>query len=393
MPAAVETAGLGLQPLPVGGMSSLHFKDQTLRQITRVSVGGTRIRVVLSNSLGTAPLRIAAAQVTLRDTGASIVAGSSRVLTFGGIPQPVVPAGALMISDPVDLAVKDFGDLAIDLHLPDDTSTWKSPVTVHPASWQVNYVSSPGNHVGSRRFPVVATTAYRRSDGLASASSFFLARIEVVAAPPTGVLVAFGDSITDGTQSGLDANRRWPDLLATRLHAAGIRLSVVNGGIGGGRVLEDCVGPNALARFDRDVLAQPGVTHVTILEGVNDIGVGGAKPSPTVADLIAGHRQLIDRAHARGLRVYGGTVLPFEGAAYWTPEGEAKRQALNDWIRKSGAYDAVMDFDRLVPDSTRPARMQAEFDSGDHLHPAPAGYKVMAHSIDLNLFRAGVLAK
>jgi lysophospholipase L1-like esterase len=393
VPAAVEAAGLGSQPLPLGGTSPLHFTDQTLRQIARVSVGGARVRVVLSNSLGTAPLRIGAAQVALRETGADIVAGSARVLTFGGVPQPVVPAGGLMVSDPVDLAVKDSGDLVIDLHLPDDTSTWKSPVTVHPASWQVNYVSVPGNHVGATRFPVAATTAYRRGDGLASASSFFLARIEVAVAPPTGVLVAFGDSITDGTQSGLDANRRWPDLLAARLGAAGIRMSVVNGGIGGGRVLEDGVGPNALARFDRDVLAQPGVTHVTVLEGINDIGVGGAKSSPTVADLIAGHRQLIDRAHARGLRVYGGTILPFEGAAYWTPEGEAKRQSLNDWVRGSGAYDAVLDFDRLMRDPARPTRMLAEFDSGDHLHPAPAGYRAMADSIDLDLFRGGVPTK
>ena len=393
VPAAVDAVGIGTQPLPVGGMSPLHFKDQTLRQITRVSVGGTRLRVVLSNSLGTVPLRIGAAQVALRDTGPGIVVGSNRVLTFGGIAQPVVPAGALMISDPVDLAVKDFGDLAIDLHLPDDTSIWKSPVTVHPASWQVNYVSSQGNYVGATRIPVTATTAYRRSDGLASASSFFLARVEVVTARPTGVLVAFGDSITDGTQSGMDVNRRWPDLLAIRLHGADIRLSVVNGGIGGGRVLEDGVGPNALARFDRDVLAQPGVTHVTILEGVNDIRAGGNKPSPSVADLIAGHRQLIDRAHARGLRVFGGTVLPFEGDSNWTPEGEAKRQALNDWIRQSGAYDAVLDFDHSVRDPSRPTRMQAKFDSGDHLHPAPAGYRVMADSINLNLFREGVLAK
>jgi len=393
VPAAVEAAGLGSQPLPVGGMSQLHFKDQTLRQIARVSVGGARVRIVLSNSLGTTPLRIGAAQVALRDTGAGIIAGSARVLTFGGLPQPVVPAGALMVSDPVDLAVKDSGDLVIDLHLPDDTSTWKSPVTVHPASWQVNYVSTAGNHVGATRFPVAATTAYRRGDGLASASSFFLARVEVAVAQSTGVLVAFGDSITDGTQSGLDANRRWPDLLAARLQAAGIRLSVVNGGIGGGRVLADGVGPNALARFDRDVLSQPGVTHVTVLEGVNDIGVGGANASPTVAELIAGHRQLIDRARARGLRVYGGTIVPFEGAAYWTPEGEAKRQALNDWMRASGAYDAVLDFDRLMRDPARPTRMRAEFDSGDHLHPAPAGYRAMADSIDLDLFRGGVPTK
>jgi lysophospholipase L1-like esterase len=188
--------------------------------------------------------------------------------------------------------------------------------------------------------------------------------------------------------------RRWPDLLAARLDAAGIRLSVVNGGIGGGRVLEDGVGPNALARFDRDVLAQPGVTHVTVLEGINDIGVGGAKSSPTVADLIAGHRQLIDRAHARGLRVYGGTILPFEGAAYWTPEGEVKRQALNDWMRVAVApHDADRWTSIARRDPARPTRMRAEFDSGDHLHPAPAGYRAMADSIDLDLFRAGVPTK
>ena len=387
VPAAVDAVGLGAQPLPVAGMSPLHFKDQTLRQIAHVSVGGARVRVVLSNTLGTAPLRIGAAQVALRDTGAGIVTGSARVLTFGGVSQPVVPPGAVMVSDPVDVAVKDFGDLVIDMYLPGDTSAANSPVTIHPASWQVNYMSAPGNYVGAARFPVAATTAYRRGDGLASASSFFLARVEVAVPRPTGVLVAFGDSITDGTQSGLDANRRWPDLLAARLAAAGLRLSVVNGGIGGGRVLEDGVGPNALARFDRDVLAQPGATHVTVLEGVNDIGVGGAKPSPTVADLIAGHRQLVDRARAGGLRIYGGTVLPFEGAAYWTPEGEAKRQALNNWIRSSGTYDAVMDFDSVMRDPNRPTRLRAEFDSGDHLHPSPAGYQAMADSIDVNLFR------
>jgi lysophospholipase L1-like esterase len=316
------------------------------------------------------------------------VAGSARALTFGGLARPVIPAGAILASDPVDLAVPDFGDLVVDLFLPDDTAAWKSPLTVHPASWQVNYVSAPGNHAGAATFPVATTTAYRRADGLPAASSFFLSRIEVVAPPATGVLVAFGDSISDGTQSGLDANRRWPDLLAGRLAAAGIRLSVVNGAIGGGRVLEDGVGPNALARFDRDVLAQPGVAYVTVMEGINDIGAAGSKPSPSVEDLIAGHRQLIDRAHARGLRIYGATLTPFEGAAYWTPEGEAKRQALNAWIRTSGAYDAVLDFAAVVQDPANPTKSQAAFDSGDHLHPSPAGYAAMAASIDLGLFRA-----
>ena len=386
IPSAVREAAAS-QQLEIGGMSRLHFKDQTLRQIAHVSIGGSRVRVVLANSLGTLPLRIGAAQVALRDKGASIVDGSSRALNFGGIAQPVIPAGALLASDPVDLKVQDFGDLVVDLYLPEDTAAWKSPLTVHPASWQVNYVSTPGNHAGATTFPVASTTAYRRGDGLPSASSFFLSRIEVVAPQATGVLVAFGDSITDGTQSGIDQNRRWPDILASRLAAAGIRLSVVNGGIGGGRVLDDGVGPNALARFDRDVLAQPGVTHVTVLEGVNDIGVAGAKPSPSAADLISGHRQLIDRAHTRGLRIYGATLTPFEGAAYWTPEGEAKRQALNTWIQTSGAYDAVLDFAAVVQDPAHPSKTRAEYDSGDHLHLSPAGYAAMANSVDLQLFR------
>ena len=386
VPPAVREAAPG-QQLVVGGASPQHFKDQTLRQIAHVSLGGSRVRVVLANTFGTVPLRIGAAQVALRDKGAAIVPGSNRILTFGGIARPVVPAGVLLVSDPVDLAVPDFADVVVDLYLPEDTAALKSPLTIHPASWQTNYVSTPGNYAGAVTLPVAATTAYRRSDGLASASSFFLARIEVVAPAATGVVVAFGDSITDGTQSGMDLNRRWPDVLASRLFAAGTRLSVLNGGIGGNRVLEDGVGPNALARFDRDVLAQPGVTHVTVLEGVNDMGVAGTQPSPSAADLIAAHRQLIDRAHARGLRIYGATLTPFEGAAYWTPEGESKRQALNDWIRTSGAYDAVLDFAAVVQDPAHPTKTRSEYDAGDHLHLSAAGYAAMATSIDLELFR------
>lgn len=386
VPEAVREAAPS-QQLEVAGGSRLHVNDQTLRQIARVSAGGNRVRVVLTNTFGTVPLRIGAAQVALRDRGSSIVAGTNRVLTFGGLAQPAIPPGALMVSDPVDMAVPDFADVVVDIYLPDDTAAARSPVTYHPASWQTNYVSARGNHAGAVSFPVATTTAYRRSDGLPSASSFFLSRVEVVASQPTGVLVAFGDSITDGTQSGLDRNRRWPDLLAARLAAAGIRMSVINGGIGGGRVLEDGVGPNGLARFDRDVLAQAGATHVTVMLGINDIGNGGARPNPSVPDLIAGHRQFIERARARGLRVYGATLTPFEGAAYWTPEGEAKRQALNEWIRTSGAYDAVLDFAAATADPARPTRMRPEHDSGDHLHPGPAGYTAMADSIDIELFR------
>ncbi|MFT8247192.1 SGNH/GDSL hydrolase family protein [Roseomonas sp. BN140053] len=386
VPEAVREAAPS-QQLEVAGGSRLHFHDQTLRQIARVSTGGNRVRVVLTNTFGTMPLRVGAAQVALRDKGPSIVAGSNRVLTFGGLTQPAIPPGALMVSDPVDLAVPDSGDVVIDLYLPDDTAASRSPVTYHPASWQTNYVSIPGNHAGVVSLPVATTTAYRRGDGLPSASSFFLSRVEVVTTQPTRVLVAFGDSITDGTQSGLDQNRRWPNLLSARLTAAGIPMSVINGGIGGGRVLEDGVGPNGLARFDRDVLAQAGAASVTIMLGINDIGNGGARPDPSVAQLIAGHRQFIERARARGLRVFGATLTPFEGAAYWTPEGEAKRQALNEWIRTSGTYDAVLDFAAATQDPARPTRMRTEYDSGDHLHPSPAGYTAMANSIDVELFR------
>ena len=297
VPASVGEATPG-QELDVGGGSSLHFKDQTLRQVARVSVGGARVRVVLANTFGTQPLRIGAAQVALRDKGAAITAGSNRVLTFGGITQPLVPAGALLVSDPVDLAVPDFADLVVDIYLPDDTAAGKSPVTFHPASWQVNYVSEARqpcrrSHVSGGRHNGLPPQR-RATIGLLVLPG----RVEVEAPQVAGLLVAFGDSITDGTQSGIDQNLRWPDLLAGRLAAAGIRMSVVNGGIGGGRVLEDGVGPNALARFDRDVLAQPGVTHVTVLEGVNDIGVGGAKPSPSVAELIS-WPQAAHRARSR----------------------------------------------------------------------------------------------
>ena len=388
IPQAVKDVTPG-QDLPIGGMSPLQIKGQTLRQIAHVSLGGPRVRVVLSNSLGTLPLRIGAAHLALRDGRASIVPSSDHVLTFGGLPLATIPPGAVLVSDPVDLRVPDAGDLAVDIFFPDDMSAWKSPTSLHPAAWQTNYVSEPGDHAGAHPFPVAGTTAYRRADGLASASSFFLSRVEVVRPDAAGVLVAFGDSITDGTQSGMDRNQRWPDQLSARLAAAGTRMAVVNAGIGGGRVLEDGVGPNALARFDRDVLAQPGVTHVTVLEGVNDIGVGGATASPTVAELIAGHRQMIDRAHARGLHIYGATLTPFEGAAYWTPEGETKRQALNDWIRSGGAYDGVLDFAAVVQDPERPTRSRPEFDCGDHLHPSPAGYAAMANSIDLSLFKVG----
>jgi len=389
-PLVIPPAVLAVAPhqeLTVGGQSPLHFNNQTLRQIAHITLGGSRFRVVLSNTFGTVPLTVGAAQVALRDKDAAIVPESNRVLTFGGVPRTTVPAGAILLSDPVDLVAPDFADLAIDLYLPDDTAAMKSPITTHPASWQTNYVSPPGNHVGSVTMPVQMTTAYRRLDGLPTATWFFLARIEVMAPQQAGVVVTIGDSITDGTASTIDANNRWPDAFARRLVNAGLRMAVLNAGIGGNRVLNDGVGPSALARFDRDVIAQTGVTHVIVLEGINDIGQGRQNASPSAADLIGAHRQMIERAHSRGLRIYGATLTPFEGANNWTPEGEAKRQALNEWIRTSKAYDAVFDFDAAVRDPNHPTTILVQYDPGDHLHLNAAGYQAMANTIDLMLFQ------
>jgi lysophospholipase L1-like esterase len=375
------------QQLAVGSQSPLHIDNQTLREVVHLTLGGSRFRVVLTNSFGTAPLTIGAAQVALRDNDASIRPGSNRPLTFGGVARVEIPAGSILVSDPVDLAAPDFADLAIDLYLPGNTAATASPLTIHPASWQTNYVSPRGNHVGTVTMPVETTTAYRRSDGLVTASWFFLARVEVLASPEAGVVVAVGDSITDGTASTIDTNNRWPDHLARRLAAAGMRMAVLNAGIGGNRVLAEGNGPSALSRFDRDVIAQPGVTHAIVLEGINDIGQARQQPSPSAEDLIAAHRQLIERAHARRITIYGATLTPFEGAGYWTEEGEAKRQALNDWIRTGRAYDGVFDFDAAVRNPDRTGTLQARYDSGDHLHLNAAGYQAVAGAIDLAVFR------
>jgi lysophospholipase L1-like esterase len=220
---------------------------------------------------------------------------------------------------------------------------------------------------------------------LVSATSFFLERVEVLTEGPVVGLVTLGDSITDGTASGIDKNLRWPDVLARRLAKAGIRVALMNVGIGGNRIL-DGGSPSALSRLDRDVLSQPGVTHVIFLEGINDIGGARENPSPSAADLIAAHQQIVDRVHARGLKIFGGTLTPFDGANYFTAQGEAKRQALNNWIRTSKAYDGVIDFDAATRDPNNPSKARPPFDPGDHLHMTPAGYEAMGSAVDLSLF-------
>ena len=375
---------LVVTPPPGGGAPAAPLpavNNQTLRQIVRTSVGGSRLRVVLSNVFGTAPLEIGAAHVALREKDASIAAQSGRRLTFSTKSSFTVPAGAVVVSDPVEITVAPLADLAIDVFLPGALGAAGVPLTMHAGAWQTNYISTAGNHAGKPAFPVDVTTP----------SWFLIARVEVVAEQQTPVVVTVGDSITDGSRSTPDTNNRWPDQLARRLAARrGPAVAVLNAGIGGNRLLSEGAaqaGVNLLARFDRDVLLQPGVTHVVVMEGINDIR---NPPEPSAEELIAAHRQVIARARARGLRVYGATLTPFEGEAAWTPEREAKRQAVNQWIRTSRAYDAVIDFDAVVRDPQQPTKFLPQFDSGDHLHPGDAGYRAMGDAVDLALFgRAG----
>ena len=360
-----------------GGLPPVTISNQTVRQIVRVSVGGDRVRVVLSNAFGTAPIEIGAAHVALRDHDALVKTSSVKPLTFGGSTTGRIVPGATIVSDAVSLTVPAVSDLVVDLFLPGELGTGPSPVTTHNGASQTNYLSAAGNHSGEAAMTVERTAG----------AWFLLARVEVASDQGSGAVVTFGDSITDGARSTSDLNSRWPDHLARRLAARkGKPIGVLNAGISGNQVLGDGAGVSALARFDRDVLMQTGVTHVIIMEGINDIGLARANPAPSADDLIAGHKQLIARAHARGLKVYGATLTPFEGAAYWTAEGETKRQALNQWIRTSGAYDAVIDFDQVTRDPAAPTKFLPAYDSGDHLHPGDAGYKAMGEAVDLKLF-------
>jgi lysophospholipase L1-like esterase len=366
------------------------FWNQTIRQVARVSIGGTRIRVVLSNEYGDRPVTIGAAHAAVSDGGAKIAAGSDRVLTFGGLKTVVIPPGAPVVSDPVDLSLAPLASVAVSLYLPDATplTTW------HNDARQTAFLVS-GDKTGEIEI---------KPDDRPVAHAL-LTEILVEAPATARAIVAFGDSITDGDCSTIDANRRWPDVLAERLvKAGGSPVAVLNQGISGAKVLADRMGSNALARFDRDVLSQPHVDTVIVMIGINDIGWPGAKllsphdPPASVERIIAGYRQLIDRAHLRGIKIIGATLTPFEDAFkgafdplgdYYSLEKEKARQAVNKWIREGRGFDAVIDFDALVRDPKRTARLQSAFACADHLHPSDAGYKAMAESIDLKLLGAG----
>ena len=345
--------------------------DQTLRLIIRTSIGGDSVRIRVSNEYGDRALVIDAAHIAVRATGSSIDASTDRVLTFAGAPALRLRPGGIAFSDPVPLAVPALRDLAISIHVADSARL----STRHALALQTNYVKR-GNVVGAREF-ASDTSVYVWP---------FLVGVDVTNSAANGVIATIGNSITDGALSTRDANARWPNILAERLLASGEPVkAVVNAGISGGRVLTLGSGPSALARFDRDVLMTPGLTHVILLEGINDIG-RSAVDGVTADDIIAGYRQLIARTHDRGVAIIGATLTPAGPRTPYTPALEAKRAAVNAFIR-SGAFDAVIDFDAVTRDPANPLQFLPAYDSGDHLHPGDAGYRAMGNAIDLTLFR------
>ena len=365
---------------PMAGTWADEFQNQTVRMIVHVSLGGKRIRVQLSNAFGTHSLTIGSAHVAINQKGDAIEPSSDRTLTFGGLPSVTIPPGALEVSDPVNLEVARSTNLAVSIYVPEKTE----PATYHQLALHTTYISGPGDFTGVEHMQAQWTTS----------SYYWLSAVDVDADGRSSGIVTLGDSITDGFASTIDGNQQWPSQLAARLQSdpATADLAVANEGIGGNRILHDVIGPNALERLDRDVIARGGVKYMIVLESINDLGwphQPGAHESQevTAQELIAGLQQIIRRAHAHGIKVFGGTLTPYQGAQYYSDEGETKREMVNRWIRTSGAFDGVIDFAAAVRDPSNPRRFLSRYDSGDHLHPNDAGYKAMADTVNLSLFR------
>lgn len=377
-------------PLPFPGLPpSPVFENQTIRMVVRPTIGGQRLRIRFSNANGSSTLEIGAAHVALVDHGSAILPATDHALSFGGHSSVKVPIGASMLTDPVDMRVPPLSEVSISIYLPQRVAA----STTHFWAQHETYISGPGDYSGNREI----------SKADIKLSWFWLADMEIWTADRTGAVVTLGDSITDGVGAKQGDYDDWPDLLAKRLkmNRAVPRVAVLNEGIGGNRILHDGAGINALARFDRDVLAQPGVTDLIVMEGINDIGWPHMKPRAdndgtqlkdgpfasegvSAADLIAGMRQIIDRAHEHNIRVFGATLTPYKGADYFSADGEAVRREVNEWIRAGGAFDGVFDFDAAVRDPSDPERFLPRLQSGDWLHPSEAGYSAMAEAIDLS---------
>ncbi|MGW6600708.1 SGNH/GDSL hydrolase family protein [Streptomyces sp. NPDC055036] len=348
---------------------------RTHRVVVHTSAGGSALWIRLSNAFGEQPVTFGRAYVGVRASGAAVVPGSNRALSFGGAASVTVPPGGSVYSDPLPGTVRPQSDLAISVYVQDAAGT----ATGHRMGLQTSYIAPGGDHAAEdTATPFTQQTGFR----------YYLDAVVVDAPRGTGAVVALGDSITDGAISTSDANRRWPDFLAGRLQSDR-RTSlkgVANEGISGNKVLSDGAGESALKRLDRDVLSQRGLRTVILLEGVNDIK---ATPAPTAAQVIAGYREIIARTHAAGACVVGATVMPYEGWREWNAGGEAVRQEVNTFIRESGAFDGVVDFDAAVKDPAAPTKILPAYDSGDHLHPNDAGMKVMSDTVDVRGLRCG----
>ena len=376
------------QPQTEAETRAAHFEfaNQTLREIVHISLGGKTVRLRVSNVFGKENLTLAGVHVAVAGKESAIEPGTDQGLTFNGRASVTIPANAVVFSDPLAFEAKADSNLAITLFVPGSALG----AGIHYSAEQTSYIGA-GDQLAADKIANPQTIE----------SWLFLAGLDVQAPAKAAAIVTFGDSITDGARSTLNANHRWPNYLATRLldRKGHNRMAVVDAGIGGNRILHDAQGAirfgvNALARFDRDVLSEPGVKYVVLMEGINDLGHAGtsAPLSETVTadDLIAGMQQLIERCHERGVKIFGATLTPFEGTVYpgyFSAEKELKRKALNEWIRNSHAFDGVIDFDAALRDPQHPDRMRADYESDDHLHPRDAGYKAMADAVDLKLFR------
>lgn len=373
----VTTWATSPSTLPDADQDPAMVEDQTLRLVVHTSVGGSSLRLRLSNLHGDHDIEIANTAVAIHAEGGSIRAGSSNSVSFGGQDSVTIPRGAVVFSDPLAFTVPELSNLSVSMYLPGNSGF----LTAHALSNQANYISEAGDHVASTNLPIASETP----------AWSLLTAIDVINDDAVTTIATVGDSITDGWGSTASANQRWPNHFARRLfNDTGTgKFAIANAGISGNRVTTEgnaLFGQNLQARFERDVLALSNVSHMVLMEGINDIGMSPRGELISADEVIAGYKQVIARAHARGIKIIGATLTPYEGAAYYTPEGELVRQEVNRFIRDGGAFDGVIDFEKAVQDPSHPSRILPSY-TEDNLHPNDAGYKVMADAVDLSLFR------